>query len=193
MMYSGSKRTEILIDESNFINQLHSCTPYLGIRPLKELYRGIENYLNLDPTFTNHHIYGSIPNYEDNPQQSSLRHRFFEALKYDYISIHLGYCAMGPNGKMHEKGVDVNIALDLVDYSRRADRIILLSADGDLAEAIRRAKVNAEVICILGKGTPASTVRSLADRVVNLEDILKVIPEKHLVLKPSKNGYRQAV
>lgn len=58
--------------------------------------------------------------------------------KYKYS---LGYL-LKSNGKYHEKGVDVQIAVDILvcAYEKLCDRVILVSSDTDLLPAIKKAK-----------------------------------------------------
>ena len=71
-----------------------------------------------------------------NSQRKLLNH--LQSHKCNYS---LGYL-MKSDGKYHEKGVDVNIAVDILVsvYENLCDRIILISSDTDLLPAIKKAK-----------------------------------------------------
>lgn len=67
--------------------------------------------------------------------------KLFEHLKKHKINYSLGYL-LKSDGRFHEKGVDVNIAVDILvaTYENLADKIILVSSDTDLLPAIRKTK-----------------------------------------------------
>jgi len=55
-------------------------------------------------------------------------------------------------GVFHEKGVDVQIAVDMMTaaYENLCDRIILVSSDTDLAPAIRKAREKGKIVEYVG-------------------------------------------
>lgn len=63
----------------------------------------------------------------------------------------LGYL-LRTNNKMHEKGVDVNIAVDILvaTYENLCERIILVSSDTDLLPAIKKAKEKGKIVEYVG-------------------------------------------
>ena len=81
-----------------------------------------------------------------NNQRKLLAH-----LKKHSVSYSLGYL-MKSNGKMHEKGVDVNIAVDILvaTYENLCDKIILISSDTDLLPAIKKAKEKGKIVEYVG-------------------------------------------
>lgn len=81
-----------------------------------------------------------------NSQRKLLAH-----LRNHSYSYSLGYL-LKSNGKMHEKGVDVNIAVDILvaTYENQCDRIILVSSDTDLLPAIKKAKEKGKIVEYVG-------------------------------------------
>lgn len=67
--------------------------------------------------------------------------KLFAHLRRHKVFYSLGYL-MNTKGRFYEKGVDVNIAVDMLIASFRglADRFILISSDTDLLPAIREVK-----------------------------------------------------
>lgn len=61
-------------------------------------------------------------------------------------------CLLKNDGVYREKGVDVQIAVDMLvaAYENLADRIILVSSDTDLAPAIRKAKEKKKIVEYVG-------------------------------------------
>lgn len=91
----------------------------------------------------------------------------------------IGHCRSCGNSwrEYSQKGVDVGIAVDLVDmaYSGRVDALVLVSGDGDLVHAIEAAKnayVNVFVACCDADGHNigfADSVTTEADRYVEID------------------------
>ena len=81
-----------------------------------------------------------------NSQRQLLAH-----LRKHKVQYSLGYLLKSA-GKFHEKGVDVNIAVDILvaTYENLADRIILVSSDTDLLPAIRKAKEKGKKVEYVG-------------------------------------------
>lgn len=72
-------------------------------------------------------------------------------LKKNNILYSLGYL-LKTDGKLHEKGVDVQIAVDILvaAYENTADKIILVSSDTDLIPAIIQAQKKGKLIEYIG-------------------------------------------
>lgn len=85
-------------------------------------------------------------------QQRLLGHLKKHKVKYAF-----GYL-MKSDGKYHEKGVDVNIAVDMLvaAYEKLCDRIILVSSDTDLIPAIIKTKEKGQIVEYVGFSHKAS-------------------------------------
>lgn len=79
-------------------------------------------------------------------QRQLLAHLTQHSVRYE-----LGYL-LKSGGKMHEKGVDVNIATDLLvaAYENTADHIIVISSDTDLIPAIKKAREQGKTVEYIG-------------------------------------------
>ncbi len=77
--------------------------------------------------------------------------KLFEHLKKNKVKYSLGYL-LKSDGVFHEKGVDVNIAVDILvtTYEDLAEKIILVSSDTDLLPAIRKAKEKGKKVEYVG-------------------------------------------
>ncbi len=77
--------------------------------------------------------------------------RLFAHLRKHRVIYSLGYL-LKSNGIFHEKGVDVNIAVDMLiaTYENLCDRIILLSSDTDLLPAIKQARKKGKAVTYVG-------------------------------------------
>lgn len=77
--------------------------------------------------------------------------RLFAHLKKNKMQYSLGYL-LKSGEKLHEKGVDVKMAVDMLvaTYENSCDHFILISSDTDLLPAIRKAKEKGKIIEYVG-------------------------------------------
>jgi len=111
-------------------------------------------------------------------------------LKKHKITYSLGYL-MKSDGKYHEKGVDVNIAVDMLvaTYENLSDRLILVSSDTDLLPAIVKAKEKGKFVEYVGfshKPSVALVATCLASRLLTKEDLEKFSAKKERSKKAKK-------
>lgn len=102
-------------------------------------------------------------------------------LKKHNISYQFGYL-LKSSGVYHEKGVDVQIAVDMltVAHENIADRIILVSSDTDLAPAIKKAREKGKIVEYIGfSHNPSVAMVSFCSesRLLTKEDILPLIKQ----------------
>lgn len=146
-----SKRCIILIDGSNF---------YFKLKDLK-----LHNLLNFD--FSGfalklarkdkivHTTYytGKIKTDGNNHTQRLFdnQRKLLAHLRKHNFNYSLGYL-LKSDGKFHEKGVDVNIAVDILvaAYENICDRIIIVSSDTDLLPAVKKAKEKKKIVEYIG-------------------------------------------
>ena len=100
-------------------------------------------------------------------------------LKKHKISYQFGYL-LKSGGVYHEKGVDVQIAVDMLvaAYENIADRIILVSSDTDLAPAIKKAREKSKIVEYIGfshKPSVAMVSFCSESRLLTKEDILSFV------------------
>lgn len=91
------------------------------------------------------------PQSEKGKKMLANQQKLFEHLKKHGINYSLGYL-LKSGGVYHEKGVDVNIAVDILvaAYENLCDRIILVSSDTDLLPAIKKAREKGKKIEYVG-------------------------------------------
>lgn len=112
-----------------------------------------------------------------NKQQKLLAH-----LKKHKFKYALGYL-MRSGGKMHEKGVDVNIAVDIVSGALKDhyDHFVLVSSDTDLLPAIQIAKEAGKKVEYVGfshQPSLAMIANCSESRLFKREDLLPFIKKK---------------
>ena len=102
--------------------------------------------------------------------------KLFAHLKKHHFKYSLGYL-LKSGGKLHEKGVDVNIAVDILvtTYEDLSDHIILVSSDTDLLPAIRKAKQKSKTVEYIGfshQPSVAMVANCSKSRLLTKEDLL---------------------
>lgn len=136
------ERVIVYIDGSNLYFKLKTLsTPQTS----QFNYYGLSKYLVKNGTLISIHYYvGVVRSNTNNHRSQKIEHRqyiLFNTLHKQGIILHKGYL-MKNNGVYHEKGVDVNIAVDLLigAYEDHYDTALLLSSDTDLIPAIQKVK-----------------------------------------------------
>lgn len=109
-----------------------------------------------------------------NNQRKLLAH-----LRKHKLSYSLGYL-LRSKGKFHEKGVDVNIAVDIVSGALKGkyDRCILVSSDTDLLPAILMAQEAGKTVEYIGfshQPSLAMVANCSESRLLKKEDLLPFV------------------
>lgn len=118
------------------------------------------------------YFYTAIPPAELDLENFKRQQKFLNALSnIPYFDIKLGRLEKRQDTYV-EKGVDVQIAVDMVAhcYDKNYDTAILVSADGDYSavlEEIKRRGRHAEVAIVVGKR--ADALRRAADRIIYID------------------------
>ncbi len=88
---------------------------------------------------------------EKTKRMQADQQRLFAHLRKHKYSYSLGYL-LKSDGVFHEKGVDVNIAVDMLvaTYENLADTIYLVSSDTDLIPAIQKAQQKGNKVVYVG-------------------------------------------
>jgi uncharacterized LabA/DUF88 family protein len=138
----NEKRVAVYIDGSNFYHKLKDLkianTTYFD-------YFGLCNFLARGRKLTSCRYYvGVVRAKEDDKKAQKMRQsqiNLFNHLRDQGLYVYQGYL-MKNDGKFHEKGVDVNIAVDLLvgAYENKYDTAILISSDSDLVPAVKKIK-----------------------------------------------------
>lgn len=149
---SGSKsKSIVLIDGSNFYFKLKS----LGlINQLAFNYHDFAKFIvGKSELLSATYYVGKVR--ADATKKSQKLHknqqRLLAQLRKHGYSYKLGYL-LKTDGSYHEKGVDVQLAVDLLAaaYENVVDRIILISSDTDLIPAIRKAQSMGKIVEHIG-------------------------------------------
>lgn len=143
----AKERVAVYIDGSNLYHKLKDLT--IQNKTFFD-YKGLCSWLSRDREIISCRYYiGVIRAQENDERGQQLRRkqqRLFSHLEKQGFAIKRGYL-MNACGVYHEKGVDVQIATDMLigAYENYYDTAILLSSDTDIIPAIKKIK-------FMGKG-----------------------------------------
>mgnify|MGYP001565453268 FL=1 len=144
-------RAKIFVDGSNFYFKLKD----LKIGKTLDLDFGkLGKFLARKHTLVEARYYGGR-NRQDGSEKTELlfdgQQKLLGNLKKSGWKYTFGYL-MKNDGVYHEKGVDVQIATDILvaTYENICDRIIVVSSDTDLEPAIKKAKEKGKIIEYVG-------------------------------------------
>ena len=103
-------------------------------------------------------------------------------LKRHNVAYSFGYL-LKSDGVFHEKGVDVQIAVDMLvaSYENLCDSIILVSSDTDLAPAIKKAKEKGKIVEYVGfshKPSVAMVSFCSESKLLTKDDLLPFVKVK---------------
>lgn len=146
-----ANRCIILIDGSNFFYKLKD----LKLHDLLQFdFLGFAKMLSKNQTIINASYYvGAVRTDGTAKTQQMLgnQQKLLAHLINNGFNYVLGYL-LKSDGDWHEKGVDVNIAVDILvaAYENICDRIIIVSSDTDLLPAIKKAREKNKIIEYIG-------------------------------------------
>lgn len=146
------KKLLVQFDGSNFYNKVKKILPTLHLTSFD--YKGLANEIGKSKKTQAIYYVGEIRKYPGNKKSEILyssQQKLFTNLRKQNLEIKLGYLLMS-NGKYHEKGVDVQIAVDIVRgaIKNEYDICYVISSDTDLLPAIQTAKEEGKKIIYVG-------------------------------------------
>jgi len=170
-MKDGKIRVAIYIDGSNLY---HKLKDFGVIKTSKFNYLALCNFLAGDRKIIPCRYYVGVVRAKDDDKfaqaMRSEQQRLFSNLKNQGFCVKQGYL-MENNGKFHEKGVDVKIAVDLLvgAYDDLYDVAILISSDTDLIPVISKIKhLNKRVEYIGFAHNPSIALQKIANNFILL-------------------------
>ena len=146
------KKILVQFDGSNFYNKVKRIDRQIHLTLFD--YIGFAKSLSkVKPDKAIYYV-GEIRQYDGDKKSETLyasQQKLFSHLRNQNIEIKLGYLLMS-DGKYHEKGVDVQIAVDIVRgaIKNEYDICYLISSDTDLLPAIQTAKDEGKKIIYVG-------------------------------------------
>lgn len=146
------KKILIQFDGSNFYNKVKTLLPKAHLTSFD--YYGFAKFISkVSPKDIIYYV-GEIRKRPDDKKSEILyasQQSLFSKLRRQRINIKLGYLLFS-QGKFHEKGVDVQIAVDMVKgaIKNEFDVCYLISSDTDLLPAIKTAREENKKIIYVG-------------------------------------------
>ena len=152
------KRAIILIDGSNFYFKLRDLQLH---QLLTFNFSQFCTFLAKDQQVTRATYYVGAVRTDGTAKTRQLyqnQRRLLSHLQKHKLTYSLGYL-LKSDGKYHEKGVDVNIAVDMLiaAYENLCDTIYLVSSDTDLLPAIKQAQKKGKQVTYVGFSHQLST------------------------------------
>lgn len=146
-----NRKCIVLIDGSNFFYKLKDLKPH---NLLKFDFLGFAKMLSNKEQIINASYYVGAIRTDGTKKTQQMHDNQQKLLAYitnNGFNYVLGYL-LKSDGEWHEKGVDVNIAVDILvaAYENICERIILVSSDTDLLPAIKKAKEKGKLIEYIG-------------------------------------------
>jgi uncharacterized LabA/DUF88 family protein len=162
----------IFIDGSNMYHSLKAffkrtdidlnifCQKILDKRPLVRIY-----------------YYNAVVGKEEEPERFNDQEKFFKSVaSIPYTELRLGhlvYTNQWPNSPPFEKGVDVQLATDMITHAfkNNYDVAILVAGDNDFVGAIQAIKDNGKhvEVALFGQESTSRQLRDSSDRVITLD------------------------
>ena len=169
-----TKRVCIFIDGSNF---------YHSLRDFSNRKVNFQNFVSLlvgtsgTQTLIRTYYYNATRIKEDNSQQYEAQQRFFDALRrLPYFDLRLGRLVRKGPSTVIEKGIDVRIAVDMLQmaYKNIYDVAILVSGDADYVPAIEAVKdVGKHVKLACMKKSRSIALANSVDQVIDLDSCIE--------------------
>ena len=162
------ERVAIFIDGSNLYRALHGTFGKASIN-----FGKLSIVLVGDRKLVRTYYYGAA--YAGNHPKAREQQAFFDKLRMiPYLEVRLG--KLRPKGReLVQKGVDVNLAVNMIDFAFRDtyDTAILVSGDSDFRPAVEMVKnLGKHVELAVVKGQPHFQLASSCDKTTILDETL---------------------
>lgn len=167
------QRVAVFIDGSNLYFKLRTLVPH-KMDFIRFRYRDlVQGLLGSDEKVVYIGYYVGVVrdtkrslNHDKTQQLVQNQQKLFEQLRHQQIQVVKGYL-LERDGRYFEKGVDVRLAVDIIDMAvaRKYDRALLISSDTDLIPALVSAQARKRHITYVGfEHQPSLALIRQADR-----------------------------
>lgn len=146
-------RILIQFDGSNFYNRVKNLTKEVHLTNFN--YSGLAKEITRTQDLEITYYVGEVRKRLNDLKSEVLyanQQSLFSHLRSQGIKIKMGYLLLHPDGHFHEKGVDVQIAVDMVKSSLNDeyDSFYLISSDTDLLPAIEVVREKGKKVVYVG-------------------------------------------
>ncbi len=163
------KKVMVFIDGSNYYNSLKKSFHLTKVDIKKFV-----DFLVEDNNLVNIYYYSAPLNQIKFPEKYKKQQKYFAKLQnVKRLKLTLG--RLEPrDGTMVEKGVDVNLAVDMVScaYNNKFDVAILVSNDADFVPAVLEVQALAKKVCnVIFPKTKSYHLTKICDESIYIKDI----------------------
>ena len=169
-MAEKNERVMIFIDGSNLYHSLKGFFKRTDIDIGK-----LANKLMDKPRVVRIYYYNAKVGLKEEPERYRNQQAFFTSVNaIPYCELRLGRLVYHnwPNSPPYEKGVDIQLATDMITHSfkNNYDVAVLVAGDNDFVGAIQSVKDNGKnvEVALFGKERTSYRLRMVADRVVTI-------------------------
>ncbi len=146
-----TEKVAIFIDGANLLHGLSKDFNRIDV-DFEALIKKLLNGRDL----TRVYYYTALPDQARDPAKYTKQQKFLNAIqRKPYFAVVLGRLESRPGGYYVEKGVDISLAIDLLDlaYHNTYDTAILITGDGDFSRAV-------EIVQRMGKHIENSSTKA---------------------------------
>ena len=170
-MSDSTDRVMIFIDGSNLYHSLKNFFNRADIDIGKFVNRLLDKR-----RLVRIYYYNAKVGYKEEPERYRDQQAFFAGVSaISYCELRLGrlvYTSNWPNTPPYEKGVDIQLATDMIthSYKNNYDTAILVAGDNDFVGALQAVKDNGKhaEVALFGQERTSRRLRIVADRVITL-------------------------
>ena len=124
------------------------------------------------------YYYNAVVGKQEEPERFKDQEKFFKSIAaIPYTELRLGrlvYTSQWPNSPPFEKGVDVQLATDMITHAfkNNYDVAVLVAGDNDFVGAIQSIKDNGKhvEVALFGQDSTSRLLRDVADRIITLDE-----------------------
>ena len=166
-----SERVMIFIDGSNVY---HSLRAHFGKKNI-DIGRFCQKLLDRRRLVRTYYYNAQVGQKEE-PERHKRQRKFLDSVvAIPYTELRLGRLVYNnwPKTPPYEKGVDIQLATDMITHSFKGnyDVAILVAGDNDFVGALQAVKDNGKnvEVTLFGKGRTSMQLRNVADKVITID------------------------
>jgi len=164
-----TERVAVFIDGSNFFYCLKDELQFLNLDYqafIEELLRRVSS----DARLVRVYYYDATVRQENDPERYRKQQGFLAYLRnLPHFRVELGRLE-GKPGNLREKGVDIRIATDMLQYADIYDTAILVTGDGDFAYLVCAVQNKGkQVINAIGTQFQSQQLRQVCDEMIVID------------------------
>ncbi len=171
MTTRSSERVMIFIDGSNVY---HSLRAHFGRKNI-DIGRFCQKLLGRRRLVRNYYYNAQVGQKEEPERYKRQRNFFDSVVAIPYTELRLGRLVYNnwPGTPPYEKGVDIQLATDMITHSFKGnyDVAILVAGDNDFVGALQAVKDNGKnvEVALFGKERTSMQLRNVADKVIAID------------------------